>query len=441
MKNKILNEYEKIELLSDDVQEIIGQIPHWIIQWGITVIFSVVVLVVAGSFVFKYPDVISSTVVILSENPSTAIVARTSGKIDNLFIQNKNLVKHGEVLAILENAANYQHVLCLKSKLNEFVSFFNTLDDTKTFDFSKEFSLGQIQSAFSGFHRQYEEYLSFLNVEINRKKIIAIKTQYSDYKTYSDKLKNQAINQQRSMELTRKQFIRDSILFKNGVIAAADYEKSEQTFLQVKGTYQSLLASLASTDMQINQLKYQIIDLESQQIEQMQTKINGLKESYDNLRAVIADWEKVYVLVSSVDGKITFNRFWNKNQFVTSGETVFTIIPSMPLKIIGRVKIPVAGSGKVQTGQRVLVRLDNFPYMEFGMLEGKLESLSQVPETTQQGAFYTAEISFPQGMVTNYKKVLPFQQELQGNAEIITKNLSFFDRIISPMKSALKNAI
>jgi HlyD family secretion protein len=243
------------------------------------------------------------------------------------------------------------------------------------------------------------------------------------------------------LELTRKQFLRDSSLYQNGVIALAEYEKSEQTFLQVKNAHQSLLASVANNNMQMNQLTYQIVDLESQQMEQIQTKINALKESYDNLKAVIADWEKTFVLISPVEGKITFNRFWSKNQFVTSGETVYTIVPSLPQRIIGRAKIPVAGSGKLKTGQHVLVRLDNFPYMEFGMLEGKLESLSQVPESSQQGVFYTAEIFFPDGLITNYKKTLPFQQELQGSAEIITQNLSLFDRLISPMKSAIKKSI
>lgn len=440
-KNEILGETEEIELLSEDVQEIIGHVPHWMIRWGITILFLVVILMIAGSFVFKYPDVISSTIIIISENPSTSIVARTSGKIDNLFIQNQELVKQEEVLAILENPANYHHVLELKYKLNEFAAFFNSPLNPKTFDFSEEYSLGQVQSAFSGFHRQYEEYLSFLSVDINRKKIAAIKNQYKDFGLYTERLRAQAKSQEKSLELTRKQFLRDSTLFRNGVIAAVEYEQSEQAYLQAISSYQNLMASIDNNQMQKNQMTYQIVDLESQQMEQIQTKINGLKELFDNLRAVIADWEKNFVLVSPVEGKIIFNRFWSKNQFVTSGETVFTIVPSLPQRIIGRAKIPVVGSGKVLPGQTVLVRLDNFPYMEFGMLEGRLESLSQVPESTQKGEFYTAEIFFPQGLTTNYKKVLPFQQELQGSAEIITKNLSLFDRLISPMKSVLKKSI
>ena len=439
-KQDIISEIEKIELLSEDVQEIMGQVPHWMVRWGITVIFSVVILIVAGSFVFKYPDVISSTVVIISENPSASIVARTSAKIDNIFVQNEKIMKRGEVLAILENSANYQHVFDLKNKLDEFGTFFNSPSNSKPLTFPTGHSLGQVQSAFSNFQRLYSEYLNFLSVDVNQKKIIAIQYQYSDYESYTYRLKNQATNQEKSMQLTRKQFLRDSTLFRGGVIAVSEYEKSEQTFLQVKNAYQGLLASIANTQMQMNQLSYQVIDLESQQMEQGQSRINSLKESFDNLHAVIADWEKVFVLVSPVDGKVAFNRYWSKNQFVTSGETVFTIVPSLPQRILGRAKIPVAGSGKIKVGQRVLVRLDNFPYMEFGMLEGKLLSISQVPETSQQGAFYTAEISFPGGLLTNYKKTLPFQQELQGSAEIITQNLSLFDRLINPFKSAFKQS-
>ena len=440
-KHETISASEKIELLSEEVQEIMGHVPHWMVRRGITVIFLVVILVVAGSFVFKYPDVITSSMVINSENPSASIVSRISGKIDNLFIQNNKIVHQGDVLAILENTANYNHILDLKQKLNYFESFFDSSLNSDLVKFSGNYSLGQVQSFFSGFQRQYEEYLNYLKVDMVQKKITGIKKQQKDYEVYIERIKNQALNQEKTLKLTHKQFLRDSSLYNNGVIAASEYEKSEQSYLQVNSTYQNLLASIANTQMQMNQLTYQIVDLESQQNDQIKNKINSLKESYDNLKTAIAEWEKSFVLISPVEGKITFNRFWNKNQFVTLGETVFTVVPSLPQKIIGRAKIPVLGSGKLRIGQRVLVRLDNFPYMEFGMLEGKLESLSQVPEITAQGTFYTAEIYFPIGLMTNYKKRLPFQQDLQGSAEIITKELSLFDRLINPLKSAIHTSL
>jgi hypothetical protein len=125
-------------------------------------------------------------------------------------------------------------------------------------------------------------------------------------------------------------------------------------------------------------------------------------------------------------------------EYVTNGETVFTIVPSTPQQVIGRVKLPVSGSGKVKPGQKVLIFLDNYPYTEYGMLEGKIKTISLIPESTTQGAFYTAEVVFPDGLATNYKNILPFSQEMQGSAQIVTKELTLFERFFNPIKSAVK---
>ena len=176
--------------------------------------------------------------------------------------------------------------------------------------------------------------------------------------------------------------MRDSSLFINGAISASEYEKSEQNYLQVSNAYQNLLAITDNTQMQINQLNFQIIDLQSQMTDQNQRLQNIMKEAYDNLNSSISDWEKTYVLMTPINGKVTFNKFWNKNQYVANGDVVFTIIPSAPQQIIGRVKLPVSGSGKVKVDQKVLIRLDNFLYTEYGMVEGRVQSISLIPETT-----------------------------------------------------------
>lgn len=58
-KNNYINEIKQIEIRSNDVQEILGIIPHWIIRFGISLIFSVIILLLIGSWFFKYPEVIS----------------------------------------------------------------------------------------------------------------------------------------------------------------------------------------------------------------------------------------------------------------------------------------------------------------------------------------------------------------------------------------------
>ena len=152
-----LSQSEKIELLSEDVQEIMGHVPPWLVRWGITVIFIVLLGIIAGSFVFTYPDVITSSIVIISENPPASIVAHTNGKIDYLFVENEKQVKPGEILAILENTANHAQVAELKNKLDQFSSIFIP-GETSTFpDLPNQYTLGPIQASYSNFQRTIDE--------------------------------------------------------------------------------------------------------------------------------------------------------------------------------------------------------------------------------------------------------------------------------------------
>ena len=98
-EEQILNRHEEIELRSEEVQEILGRIPHWIIRWGITVIFLTMAVILAGSWFFQYPDIIESSLVVTTTHPPASIVARTNGKLDRLFVEDQQQVKQGDVLA------------------------------------------------------------------------------------------------------------------------------------------------------------------------------------------------------------------------------------------------------------------------------------------------------------------------------------------------------
>ena len=62
---KVENWLEKrnkdIELRSEEVQEVMGQVPAWIVRWGIRLLFLVVVTLLVGSCFFKYPDIDGAT--------------------------------------------------------------------------------------------------------------------------------------------------------------------------------------------------------------------------------------------------------------------------------------------------------------------------------------------------------------------------------------------
>lgn len=120
------------------------------------------------------------------------------------------------------------------------------------------------------------------------------------------------------------------------------------------------------------------------------------------------------------------------------------MIPKKDCKVIGIVKIPQENFGKVKSGQKVNVRLNGYPYMEYGLLTGIIGYLSSVPEEAvdqQSSPQYTAEIVFPNGMKTSYGKELRLIQKMNGSAEIITEERSLMMRLIDPIVILLKSGI
>jgi HlyD family secretion protein len=99
--------------------------------------------------------------------------------------------------------------------------------------------------------------------------------------------------------------------------------------------------------------------------------------------------------------------------------------------------LPVARSGKVKKGQKVNIYLANYPDEEFGIVKGMVEDISLVPVNDH----YTLEIALPDGLLTTYKKTLPFSQEMTANAEIITEDMRLIERFVLPLKKLWKERL
>lgn len=84
--------HKAIELRSEEVQEVMSQIPPWILRYGITELFVIVIALLIGSWFFKYPDVIKAEIIITSLEPPANIIARSTGKIDEIYVRNNQYV-------------------------------------------------------------------------------------------------------------------------------------------------------------------------------------------------------------------------------------------------------------------------------------------------------------------------------------------------------------
>jgi HlyD family secretion protein len=297
--------------------------------------------------------------------------------------------------------------------------------------------LGDIQSDYSSFVRLYNDYFSFLRLKLYPKKITSLQKQVKMNRIYYERLWAQKQDMEADYKLINKQYKRDSLLFVKSVLSDLDLEKSKTLLIQKKYNLNVSRTLLAETQSSTIKMEQDVVDAEMEYANQTKKAQNSLIEAMNVLKSRLAFWEQSFVIKSPIAGKVSFANFWSKNQQVKKDEVVFTVIPEKQSQIIGRISLPVKGAGKVAIGQKVNIRFENFPYMEFGYLKGKVKNISLMPSNEN----YIVEVELPQDMKTNYDIPLNFSQEMKGSAEIITEDLRLIQRFFNPLKSLLKHRV
>jgi multidrug resistance efflux pump len=421
---------DTFELRSEEVQDILTKVPHWMIRWGTVLIFAIIFLLFFVSWFIKYPDVVNTEIVITTNIPPEKIVSKSSGRIEAILVKNKAIVPKNTTLAIIENTANYKDVFLLKSIVDKY----NVNDSKKAFPFAllKNAQLGEIESAFAVFQKDYQaEQLNedLQPFEVENRAQISEKVQI---KERLEILQQQKVINESELQLQKNEIARFETLFNKGIISAQEMEAKKLTYLQAQKSYKGLLSS-------ISQLRSSLIDntksSQSSQINSTKEEVNlgrNMAQSFYQLKKVIKDWELAYTLKTSVSGVVTFLQVWTENQTINVGDNVFSIIPDARNGFVGKVKAPALNSGKIKVGQKVNIRLANFPDREFGVLRGKIKNISLVPD---KDGNLLLDVALPNGLETSYKKQILFQQEMKGSAEIVTEDLRLIERILYQFKS------
>ncbi len=102
------------------------------------------------------------------------------------------------------------------------------------------------------------------------------------------------------------------------------------------------------------------------------------------------------------------------------------------------VNLVAANNGKMerifhQEGE--YIRLSNFPYQEFGVLQGEVMHVSVIPA----GEHYPVQIHLNNQLQTSYHTNLGHHVMLDGVAQIITEDISLYNRMINPLRSLRRN--
>ena len=425
----------KHEIRSPELQEVMSEIPGRFLRWGLFLFFAIIVAILGVTWFINYPDVVTAPVTITTYNSPAPLVAKSGGKIEKLIVDNGEDVSTDQPVAIIENTAQYDDILYLVAFLDTLEGNQDWQNDITKFFPPEELSIGEVQSSYSRFLTYFFQFREYLRQSYIHSKLKLLDQQIRKQNEYTAELLIQEKLSAEDLNLVLRSYERDSVLYYSKLhsVTLSEYERSKQALIQKKSAHSSLRASIKNNESAALKMKETRLDLLVQLDKELHQYKLDLDDSFKMLSLAIDQWKEKYLIKSPVKGRITFTSYWNINQVIKAGEILATVIPDDPSRIIARANVPVSGLGKVKTGQEVNIKLAGFPYMEYGVLKGKISTLSLVPA----GDYYIAEIDLVNGLRSTYGINLGFLNEMTGTADIITDNSRLIFRLIKPLRSVL----
>ena len=416
------------ELRSDEMQDILTTPPKALVRWGTTIVLVIVGLLIVGCFVVRYPEVVACKVTITTTNPPTWVVAKSTGKIKQLYTRDKQKVRRGDIIAVLDNTADTQSILALERSLDAM----NITEGAVTLtDLEGGMALGDVQTAYTTLQKAVTAFHNFTHRNVYDKRIATEKAQLNSYDKYVSSMQKQQDISSRQQAIASDQYGREDEIYSKGLISKQEMEDAKMAMLNRRLASEQINTSLHDAEVEMAEIRHIIGELEVQKEQERRAVVADLATAIDQARTAIEEWKQKYALISPMDGTLTYNDYWKVNQNVTEGSKVFSIVSNTSDSIIAKIKIPLEGAGKVQPGQRVNIRLDGYPYLEYGFLTGKVVSLSTMYSDTGE---YTATVSLPTPLRTSYHYDIIIGGDLSGVAEVITQDISLAERLIHPLR-------
>jgi len=416
---------KEIILRTEEVNEILTSTPKWILRWGISVIFILIITSIILSYFIRYPDILTANITLTTLNPPVTLVSKNNGKLIHLLVKNNDIVKSNQTIAVIENTSDYEDVLYLFDNASNLINLLKLNDSIPELTLKDSLKVGELTPNYLLVLKSIKDLNLYKITNPYNRQITLLKKDLISYNDLLSKYKQQeAINKQQ-LTLVETDYNRDKNLYESKVISAREFDTKKREYLSALNSNEQMKITVSNAYIQINSIEKNILQLQIQDYQELSKLKNEFQQNLKTLVSEIIKWKQLYLIESPINGKISFFNIWTINQNIKSGDELFSIVPTQKQQFIGKCMLPILNTGKLAIGQNVNIKLDNYPYTENGMLQGIITNISEVPNKDT----YAIDVNLKNGLITSYNKRLSYKEQMKGKADIITKNVSVLDRI------------
>lgn len=201
-----------------------------------------------------------------------------------------------------------------------------------------------------------------------------------------------------------------------------------------------LLSQAASQEATARQTQLE----KEQKIQQLEMELTQIKSKIAETQTMLAQAKNKFkqrFLYAPVSGMISTLNVHNTGEVVQTAQTIAEMTPNQAPLVL-EVSLPNREAGFVKTGMPVKVKFDAFPYQNYGVISGKVISISPDAKTDERlGVFYRVEVSLDRDSVTANNQTWKLKAGQTASAEIVIRQRSIADILLDPLKQLQKGGL
>lgn len=221
----------------------------------------------------------------------------------------------------------------------------------------------------------------------------------------------------------------------------------EQAVIQNQG---NLEKTLTESDRLTAELERQQAEGQRSQIE-LQQQLQQLEREASDIQARIEETEALLKaaetrldqmhIYAPCDGVVLSLDIENQGEVVQLGQTIAEVAPQDAPLILSAV-LPSRDAGLIETGMPVNVKLDAFPYQDYGIVSGTVLAISPNAKNNEQmGVVYEVDIALEKDYVMHENAPVTLQAGQTANAEIVVRRQRILELILDPIRQLQADGI
>lgn len=369
------NDPERIEVYHTENNDMLGDMPGWLIYTGSYTVYGLIVLLVIGSALFQYPDVVKQHIRIDDTGSVEWITSNHTGMIDRFLVEDGTPVRAGDTLGIFKNTASLEDVKTFCQVLTKVEYYYRTLNADYLQNYPFDLIMGDMTPAYEQFTQAVRNCLM-----------------YHEFDLYPQK----------------KKFLDEELKI--------------------------LHASGKADELSLLNIKRELFDLKIAHQMEVAKNLRTLELAYENMVNQLKTWDNTYLIKCRNSGTVLWGKSWSLDERIAEGDTLCTVLSEKRGTPTGHVLVDEAQIANIAVGDKVNIELNKYPSQSYGKLTGQVASVSFIPHNKS----YAIEIAFPNELSTTNGKKINYEVGLSGQAEIITLSQSILSRIFAPIKEVFK---